>query len=122
MRNDSRWVDTTCSGCGRAVAADREGVAAGTRVLCTICEPRELPIRGARRGVIHVSTGEDAIKIGTVSNTSVLVQPDKGGVAQVAAESGGRVFAWDPDGAEQIAGLLLRAARIARAQAGCIRP
>jgi hypothetical protein len=38
------WVDTQCAGCGRPVAADRDGVEAGARVLCTVCEPGYLPL------------------------------------------------------------------------------
>ena len=61
-------------------------------------------------------------KVGTVSATTVLVQPGPEGAPQVAVDSGGRAFGWSPDDAEQVAGLLLRAARVARAQGGCIRP
>jgi hypothetical protein len=65
---------------------------------------------------------DDATKVGTVAQTNVLVQPGPEGAPQVTVESGGRAFGWGPAQAEEIAGLLIRAARIARAQGGCIQP
>jgi hypothetical protein len=56
-------------------------------------------------------------KVGTVRSTTVLIQPGPEGVPQVTIESGGRAFGWSPADAEKIAGLLLKAARIARVSA-----
>jgi hypothetical protein len=60
-------------------------------------------------------------KIGKVGYTDILVQNGPEEFPQVTVTSGGRAFGWTADDAEQIAGLLLRAARVARSQAGCIR-